>query len=271
MCLSRKGRCVRRRSKGQWQRGRARSSFQGMGKEQRLTACVFGATGGIGGALVEALVLRDDVAWVHAGGRTTPPAAAKIRPFRFDCADEPSIAEAARDMAQRPPDLVIVATGALAFPDGVGPEKSLRSIDPQRMAALFALNTIGPALIAKHVLPLLPRDRRAVFAALSARVGSIGDNRLGGWHSYRAAKAALNMLLRNFAIEMRRSHPQSIMVALHPGTVDSALSKAFQRNLPAGQLTDPPAAAANILAVLDGLTPARSGGFYAWDGQPIPF
>jgi NAD(P)-dependent dehydrogenase (short-subunit alcohol dehydrogenase family) len=139
------------------------------------------------------------------------------------------------------------------------------------MAALFALNTIGPAVIAKHMLPLLPRGRRSVFAALSARVGSITDNRLGGWHSYRASKAGLNMLVRDFAIEMRRTHPHSVIVALHPGTVDTPLSRAFQRNLPDGQLTTSQDAAMHLLAVLDGLTPAESGGFFAWDGQPIPF
>ncbi|HCH93311.1 MAG TPA: C-factor, partial [Erythrobacter sp.] len=102
------------------------------------------------------------------------------------------------------------------------------------MDEVFRLNTIGPALVAKHVLPLLPRDRRSVFAALSARVGSIGDNRIGGWHSYRASKAALNMLLKNFAIELGRTHKQAIVAGLHPGTVDSALSEPFQANLPAG-------------------------------------
>jgi NAD(P)-dependent dehydrogenase (short-subunit alcohol dehydrogenase family) len=240
-----------------------------------LNACVFGATGGIGSALVEALAARADVALVHAGGRRVPVfdgrEASKVRPFQFDLNDEATIAAAAHGIALDPPDLIVVATGALTFADGTAPEKSLRAIDADRMAQMFALNTIGPVLIAKHMLPLLPRERRGVFAALSARVGSISDNRLGGWHSYRASKAALNMLVRNFAIEMRRSHPEALVVALHPGTVDTGLSRAFQRNLPEGQLTTSGEAAAHLVAVLNGLTPADNGGVFAWDGQPIPF
>jgi NAD(P)-dependent dehydrogenase (short-subunit alcohol dehydrogenase family) len=122
----------------------------------------------------------------------------------------------------------------------------------------------------KHFAPLMPRDRRAVFAALSARVGSIGDNRLGGWHSYRASKAALNMLLRNLAVELGRSHPQAVVAGLHPGTVDTGLSKPFQKAVAEGKLLTPAFSAERLLAVLDGLTPADSGGVFAWDGARIP-
>ncbi|VWX46456.1 SDR family NAD(P)-dependent oxidoreductase [Novosphingobium sp. 9U] len=236
-----------------------------------LNACVFGATGGIGGALVSALADRADMALVHAGGRTLVEGGSKVRPFVFDFMDESTIAAAARDLGEAPPDITIVATGALAFSDSAGPEKSFRSLDPVRMSEMMTLNAIGPALIAKHVLPTLRRDRRAVFALLSARVGSIADNRLGGWHSYRASKAALNMLMRNFAIEMRRTHPQAVVVALHPGTVDTPLSRAFQRNLPEGQLTSAEQAAGHLLKVIEQLTPAESGAFLAWDGQHIAF
>lgn len=237
----------------------------------KKTACVFGASGGIGAALVSLLAARDDIAIVHAGARRQVDGGAKVRPFRFDLLDEASIQDAAQGMADNPPDLVIVATGVLAFEGGAGPEKSLKAIDPAAMAQMLAVNTIGPAVIAKHMLPLLPRDHRGVFAALSARVGSIGDNRLGGWHSYRASKAALNMLLRNFAIELRRTYKEAIVVGLHPGTVDTALSHPFQRNVPEGQLTTPQQAATNLLSVIDGLTAAQSGDVFAWDGEPIPF
>lgn len=232
---------------------------------------MFGAGGGIGGALVRALAAREDIALVHTGSRRVPATGPKVRPFHFDLTDEASIAVAAATMAHDPPEIVIVATGALAFADGAGPEKSLGAIDPVRMANLFALNTIGPAMIAKHIVPLLRRDRPAVFAVLSARVGSIGDNRLGGWHSYRASKAALNMLVRTIAVELGRTHPQAVLVALHPGTVDTPLSRPFQRNLRDGQLTTSEQAAAHLLSVIDSLTPADSGGFFAWDGQPIAF
>jgi NAD(P)-dependent dehydrogenase (short-subunit alcohol dehydrogenase family) len=236
-----------------------------------ITACVFGATGGIGGALTLALAARDDIARIYAGGRSPPPPGDKLSPFAFDYADEASIAAAAAAMAADPPRLVIVATGALHFPDGAGPERSFRSLDAPRMAQMLHLNAVGPALVAKHVLPLLPREGRSVFAAISARVGSIADNGIGGWHSYRASKAALNMLVRNFAIEMKRTHRESVVVALHPGTVDTPLSAPFQRNLPEGQLTASADAAANLLRVIDALRADDTGGFFAWDGSPIPF
>lgn len=134
----------------------------------------------------------------------------------------------------------------------------------------YRVNTVGPALVAKHFLPLLPRDRRAIFAALSARVGSTSDNRLGGWHSYRASKAALNMILRNLAIELVRSHPQAIVAGLHPGTVQTRLSEPFQRGVQPEKLFTPEHSAGRLLSVLDGLAPADSGGVFAWDGTVIP-
>ncbi|MGE4306345.1 MAG: SDR family NAD(P)-dependent oxidoreductase [Novosphingobium sp.] len=235
-------------------------------------ACIFGASGGIGGALVEALAAREDVSCVYAASRTPPAASDRVVPLTCDVSDEDSLAQAVATMAEQgAPDFVVVATGALEFADGAGPERTLKKLDAGRMAQLFAINTIAPAMVARHLLPLLPREGRSVFAAISARVGSISDNRLGGWHSYRASKAALNMLVRNFAIEMGRTHRESVIVALHPGTVDTPLSEPFQNNLAEGQLTAPAQAAQNLLAVLEGLTPAESGGFFAWDGQPIPF
>lgn len=227
-------------------------------------AAVFGASGGIGKALAQAL--RERGAAVLEGARKPGDAAGA---FAFDLADEDSIAAAADAMKDDPPDCVIVATGVLTLGDGTGPERSYRKLDPAAMEQAFRINTIGPALIAKHVLPILPRDRRNVFAVLSARVGSISDNRIGGWHSYRASKAALNMLVRNFAIELGRTHKDSIVTALHPGTVDTALSEPFQSNLPDGQLTAPDEAAANLLAVIDGLTPDDSGEIFDWKGERI--
>ena len=232
------------------------------------TAAVFGASGGIGRALSAALVERGLTVW--AGSRSRERLVEGTRPFRFDLGDEDSIRQAADLMRDDPPDLVIVATGVLTLSDGTGPERSFKGIDGAAMERMFAANTIGPALIAKHMLPLLPRDRRCLFAALSARVGSIGDNRLGGWHSYRASKAALNMLVRNFAIEFARTHKQGVVAALHPGTVDTALSEPFQGNVPDRQLTKPSQAAENLLSVIDGLTPEDSGGHFDWKGETIP-
>ncbi len=149
---------------------------------------------------------------------------------------------------------------------GLTPEKTYRALDGAAMLESFRVNTVGPALVGKHLLPLLPRAGRSVFAALSARVGSIGDNRLGGWHSYRAAKAALNMVLRNFAIELAQSRPEAICVGLHPGTVRTPLSAPFRGRRTA---LEPSASARHLLDVIARLTTAQSGGVLAWDGGTI--
>jgi len=232
-------------------------------------AAVFGASGGIGSALVDAL-LAAGCECVYAGSRTPIAPSAGLRPFAFDLQDEQSIADAAERMREEPLDLVLVATGVLTLENGIGPERTIKRIQSDAMAETFMLNTIGPALIAKHVLPILPRSRRNIFAALSARVGSITDNRLGGWHSYRASKAALNMLIKNMALEMARTHPKTIVAGLHPGTVDTELSKPFQSRLADSQLTSPDAAATNLLNVIDALEPSHSGKIFDWKGEEIP-
>lgn len=233
-------------------------------------AAVFGASGGIGKALVDALA-RGGTRLIHAGSRRPEAAAGpQVRPFAFYLEDEASIAAAAETMRADPPDWVIVATGVLTLPDGTGPERSYKRLDPAAMGRVLALNTIGPALIAKHCLAIMPRGRPFTFAALSARVGSISDNRLGGWHSYRASKAALNMLLKNFALEMARTHPEGVVVGLHPGTVDSALSKPFQSGLAEGQLTEPARAADNLIDVLARLGPEHSGRVFDFRGEEVP-
>lgn len=233
-------------------------------------AAIFGASGGIGGALCCALEDMG-VGRIYAGAHSgAVPKGAAVTPFSFDLTSESSIADAAAMMADEPPQLVVVATGVLTLPNGTGPERSLKRISPEVMNSVFALNTTGPAIIAKHMLPLFSRDDRSVFASLSARVGSISDNGLGGWHSYRASKAALNMLLRNFAIEMARTHDQAIIVGLHPGTVDTALSKPFQGNLPGGQLMPAQDAARNLLKVIGRLQAEDSGHVLDFNGQPVP-
>ena len=237
-----------------------------------MQVAIFGASGGIGAALTTALAARPEVEAIHAGARRPLPGTGKLHPFTFDYADEASVARACDDLAAHGPiDMVLVATGRLTRADGTGPEKSVRAITAAGLAEQFAINAIGPALVMRHAPALLPRDRRAVFAALSARVGSIGDNRLGGWHGYRAAKAALNMLLRGLAIELARSHPQAIAVGLHPGTVDTGLSAPFHRGVAPESLFTPQRSAEALLSVVDGLVPAQSGRVFAWDGAEIPF
>ncbi|MEM9501907.1 MAG: SDR family NAD(P)-dependent oxidoreductase [Pseudomonadota bacterium] len=240
-----------------------------LGKWPR-SAAIFGSSGGIGKALCVALA-QGGCETVYAGSRLgTEPDGTIYRPFAFDLTDERTIAAAAEMMRDDPPQWVIIATGVLTLADGTGPERTYKRLDPGAMAEVLLLNTIGPAIIAKHMLPLMPREDRFVFAALSARVGSISDNGLGGWHSYRASKAALNMLLKNFALEMGRTHKEGVIVGLHPGTVDSALSEPFQSNLPDGQLTAPDVAAANLLGVLAQLGSKQSGRVFDFKGEEVP-
>jgi NAD(P)-dependent dehydrogenase (short-subunit alcohol dehydrogenase family) len=225
-------------------------------------AVVIGASGGVGGAL--AAQLHDDPAFTSLF--------ALARSFtgerHIDITAEASVTAAAATLGT-PLRLVIVATGALQGPGFAQPEKSYRALDPVALMESFRLNTLGPALVAKHLLPLMAPRGKTVFAALSARVGSIGDNRAGGWHAYRASKAALNMILRNLAIEVARRNPDSVCVGLHPGTVDTGLSRPFQRGLPDGQLFTPEASARHLLTVIDDLTAADSGNVLAWDGRTV--
>lgn len=224
-----------------------------------MKAIVIGATGGIGAALSDALEGRGVT--VTRLARSSTPA--------IDLADDDTIAAAAAALAPAAPfDLILVASGIL-HGDGIAPEKTYRQLDGPALERMFRVNTIGPALVARHFLPLLAPDSRAIFAALSARVGSIGDNRLGGWLSYRASKAALNQIVKTLAIELARTRPATIAVALHPGTVDTALSAPFQRGLAEGQLLTPAASATALLDTLDRLTPADSGGCFDWRGQRI--
>ena len=226
---------------------------------------VIGSTGGIGSALVRALNIALPAGQVLALSRSSVPA--------LDLLQEESLSRAAAFIAQqsqatgRRLRLVINATGTLHKPHP--PEKSWTQLDGTAMAQVFAINTLGPALLMKHLLPLLPREGKAVFATLSAKVGSIGDNRLGGWYSYRASKAALNQMVRTAAIELRRRHPEALCVALHPGTVETGLSTPFAKT--GLDVVSPALAASRLLQVIDGLTASDSGGFFNHDGTALPW
>jgi NAD(P)-dependent dehydrogenase (short-subunit alcohol dehydrogenase family) len=234
---------------------------------------VIGASGGLGRAVVAQLAEDPRAGTVYALSRSpAAEAAGTVRPARIDILDEDSVREAATRIAgEGPLDLVFVATGILHRGDKLQPEKRLRDIDADAMTDVMRINAVGPAIVARHLLPHLRRDHKAAFAAVSARVGSIADNRLGGWASYRASKAALNMLIRTFSIELARTHREAVCVALHPGTVDTPLSKPFQARVPDGKLFTPGYSAQRMLSVLDGLGPGDSGGFYAWDGSRIDY
>ncbi len=227
--------------------------------ENRNEAIVIGASGGIGAALADALDRDAGFDAVHRLSRSATG---------FDITCEETIAAAAAGLKAEGVEarLVILASGILQ--DGQAKaEKSLRELEPPAMQHMFMVNSIGPALVMKHFLPLLPRKGRAVFAVLSARVGSIGDNRLGGWYSYRASKAALNQLVRTGAVELRRRAPEAICVALHPGTVDTSLTRAFAKS--GLEVQPPPVAAERIMQVLSRLSPAQSSEFFDHHGRRI--
>ena len=224
-------------------------------------AVVLGATGGIGQALSDQIAYRGQFDQIVKLSRSSNPA--------IDILDEDSLAQAARQ-ASEPGDirLIIDATGFL-HDEHQMPEKTWRDITPEAMSRSFALNAIGPALIMKHFLPLLPSTGKAVFAALSARVGSIGDNRLGGWYGYRASKCALNQLVHTASIELQRRRPAAVCVALHPGTVDTPLSQPFSRS--GLTIQQPSEAASSLISVIDGLGPDDTGGFFDWRGTAVPW
>jgi NAD(P)-dependent dehydrogenase (short-subunit alcohol dehydrogenase family) len=222
-------------------------------------ALVIGSSGGIGAAFSTLLLQDPDCAQVVCLHRQSQPA--------IDYDEEASIAAAAAQLAPGGKfHLIIVATGMLHAGPWM-PEKRLADLSYAQMEQIFRTNTLGPAMVLRHFAPLLD-TQRGVLAVLSAKVGSIEDNRLGGWYSYRASKAALNMLLKTAAIEVKRSNPQALLVALHPGTVNSQLSKPF-RGEQIGR--DAQVAAQDMLAVLCGLSANDSGRFFAYDAKPLPW
>ncbi|MEM6340816.1 MAG: SDR family NAD(P)-dependent oxidoreductase [Pseudomonadota bacterium] len=215
---------------------------------------ILGASGGIGAALVAEY--RERGADVTGLSR---------KDNGLDMTDQASVAKHLKGQGLF--DLVIVATGALEI-DGAAPEKTIRGLSSKAMADQFALNAIGPALVLSHAHDLLPRDRASVFAVLSARVGSIGDNRVGGWISYRSAKAAVNQVVHTGAIELARTHRQATIVALHPGTVATAFTEKYLGRHPS---VPPSEAASNLARVIDGLTSAETGQFFDWQGEVVPW
>lgn len=238
-----------------------------------VNAVVIGASGGIGNAFVNLLSQDPMVGTIHALSRSglvfDDP---KVESDKIDIENEGAVEKAALHVAERGGcDLILVATGILHNDsNGQGPERDWRHIDADWLAKVYRINTVGPILCAKHFLPLFPKDDRSIFAAISARVGSVSDNRLGGWYGYRASKAALNQCIQTLSIELARKNKQAICVGLHPGTVDTNLSKPFQRGVPKEKLFSPETSARYLLSVIDGLSVADSGKLFAWNGDVIP-
>lgn len=240
--------------------------------DEGLNVAVIGASGAIGKAMVHLLAQIPAVSRIYAFSRSDVAfhTVHKIDVQYMDLLDENSIAKGAEQVVE-PLDLVIITTGILHEGEGLKPEKSIKDFEPDHFSRVFAINTTGPAMVAKHFLPKMARNRKNVFAVMSARVGSISDNRVGGWYAYRASKAALNMIVKNLAIETGRKNKSSIIAALHPGTVDSHLSMPFQSGVPEGKLFTADYSAEQLLNVIDQLAPEDSGHLFAWDGEKLPF
>lgn len=231
---------------------------------------IIGASGGIGAAFCRRLAADPGVDTVYALSRSEPGFDHERIVWQpIDIEDEASIEYAATAIGEVPFDLVLVTSGILHRGADTQPERRLNELTPENLNTLFAVNTIGPAMVAKHFLPKLRSRSKTVFAALSARVGSISDNRLGGWYAYRMSKAAQNMLTRTLSVELGRGSRKVTVVALHPGTVDTDLSRPFQGNVPAGKLFSPARAVRQLLGIIDGLAPEDTGKFFAWDGSEI--
>jgi NAD(P)-dependent dehydrogenase (short-subunit alcohol dehydrogenase family) len=244
-------------------------------------ALIQGGSRGLGLALTEVLLARDPLMEVIVTSRNPQNSlglqalmdqhSRALRCLALDVTDEVQIQNCAETLGSNIElDLLVNVSGVL-HGENMQPERRLEEVKPETMLESFRVHTLGPLLMAKHFLPHLTHGRRAVFASLSARVGSITDNRLGGWYSYRSTKAAQNMVTKNLSIECKRRAKNLICVALHPGTVNTDLSRPFAGKVPEGHLFSPSQAAKHLVEVIDGLSPEDTGGFFAWDGQPIPW
>ena len=235
-----------------------------------MRVAIIGASGGIGAAMVDALVANTQVSQVFALSRQGQShSSPKVLNLTYDFTNEGSIMAACEAMREAGTfDLIITATGLLQG-EGIAPEKNSRALSYEGFQHSFLINTVGPAMTAKHMLPLLTKENKSVFAALSARVGSISDNRLGGWYAYRASKSALNMVIKTLAVEYGRNYNNSAIIGLHPGTVNTDLSKPFQSQVPAGELFTPQQSAAYLLNVVNQVRPDQSGIVFDWAGKEV--
>lgn len=238
----------------------------------RLRVIIIGASGGIGKALVKNLDNSVQVDKIYALSRYPEKSTSnKIITEKLDLSNEDSIQSTSSKLLTTGKfDLCIIATGLLQDKE-MTPEKNMRSLKTTSFNKSFLINTIGPALVAKYFIPLLRNDKKAVLAAISARVGSISDNKIGGWYAYRASKAALNMVIKCLSIEVSRKSKNQIILGLHPGTVDTNLSKPFQKNVPKEKLFSPDFSALKLLNVINEATVNESGSLLAWDGSIINF
>ena len=237
----------------------------------KKTVAIIGSSGAIGNAVSDNLINDESIGIIYKFSRSISVKENKrVKNIFLDIEDEESIKSSLNHV---PPDtkfdLVFVATGILHNDKEIFPEKSIKDIDINKLKKVILVNTIGPTLIGKYFIPYLRKDEKSVFAFLSARVGSISENKLGGWYSYRASKTALNQIIKNFSIEIKRTNKNAIFVGLQPGTVKSFLSKPFERNVKEDNLFTPEYSAEKLLQVINDLSPDDSGKFFAWNGEEI--
>ena len=253
------------------------ASVYPLGLSRPVSALIIGGKGGVGEAVAKALLAHHSTVAVTVTSRDVLWAREDTGDARcsrrvLDITQAEPMAELAKSLKVKQPELnVIINCTGILHDDTIDPERSWRHLDMDTMQKVFAVNTFGVALAVRYLLPLLPRHERAIFASLSARVGSIGDNQLGGWYSYRASKAAQNMVIRTGAIEAKRSRPRLLCVTLHPGTVKTALSDPFTQRKPEDQLFSSDQSSEYLIEVLGNLTAKDSGYHYAWDGERIPW
>jgi NAD(P)-dependent dehydrogenase (short-subunit alcohol dehydrogenase family) len=230
---------------------------------------IIGASGAIGSAFVEHYSNDQSVKNVYAFSRKKQSYGnKKVQSFELDIENQNSIQDAAEKVKENRLNHIIVATGIL-HSENFGPEKSIKDINHDSMAKVISINTIGPSLVGRYFIPLLSKDTGSVLAFLSARVGSISDNKLGGWYSYRASKTALNQIIKNFSIELKRTNPNAIVLALQPGTVDSKLSEPFKKNVAKGKLFSPNQSCTCLIEVIEKATISDSGNLLSYDGETI--
>lgn len=246
-----------------------------LGLDEPITALVIGGRDGVGGAMVQALLSHTTTQAVFVTSRdqgwvAEPSGDARCHRRCLDITRADQMQELADELQDTELNVILNCSGLLHTPE-FGPERTWRHLSMDAMQQVFAVNTFGVALAVRYLLPLLPRARRSIFASISARVGSIGDNQLGGWYSYRASKAAQNMVIRTGAIEAKRSRPHLVCVTLHPGTVKTALSDPFTKRKAPDQLLTPEESTGHLLRVLSGLSAKDSGYHFAWDGDRIPW
>ncbi|MBD2460226.1 SDR family NAD(P)-dependent oxidoreductase [Oscillatoria sp. FACHB-1407] len=252
--------------------------FEGI---ESVNALIVGANRGIGLGFVQQLLEHKQIGRLYATYRNEASSELlaladqypqQLHLIRMDITDESQIAEGVAQIKTQTPQLHLVMYCVGVLHEGeMQPEKGLQQIQAENLLRYFQVNSIGAVLLAKHLVPLLKHGDRSVLASISAKVGSIGDNQLGGWYGYRASKAALNMLMRNVAIEYSRKSPKTLVVLMHPGTTDTQLSKPFQRNVPPEKLFSVDRTVTQLLKVIDQLQPDDNGQFFSWDGSRLPW